>query len=243
MKNYIFMVALAMVMLSSSAMADVCVWGTDCNGGAGNTGPLGISGDRIYTTYVDDNLTTVAQGVLMFGSDAGSGGQPISNTHLRNDSGNLSNSNSTIFSISGGRLKATAISVRANQVLSGAPTNQQCDYTIYKTDTATLAVWDTSKLIADAGWTACTGIAETGTLSDNCGLGAGTEGTCDGAAGVGDNVVDDIGEYATIPLSDCECAATDCKMILIARDRVATTEECEINADTWVSVFIEEVYP
>ena len=40
------MVALAMVMLSSSAMADVCVWGTACGAGTDQTAVLigGVGG-------------------------------------------------------------------------------------------------------------------------------------------------------------------------------------------------------
>ena len=196
-------------------------------------GPLGFPTDRTISTMVDgdDLATTYEEGYVRFFSFGTSAVNPATaalDVSIQVDMGQMGTIVSPVY---GGRLVGKALSVYQWGNNSGA--NEECVWEARFSDPIVDASYATTAVDptfrgADAGWTTCGGVVESGPSSSNSG-------------GVGDTVHGYYGTHYTVPLTSCTCTTDDCVMIVAVRHRDAGTDCASID-DAYVSFVVGEVF-
>lgn len=195
----------------------------------------GLSGSRIIQTYVDDGASAgshaqVREVVRLNASTAHTAN--TNNLHLLQASITLEiyNNDTAISGIAGGKVRVDAFTVRS--ILGASTANENCDWAFYKAESGLTNTMDATTKADGGGWEVCTG-----TISQGPDAGQASTG------GIGDDDILAAGSFYHLPVDDCACASTDCRIVLTVVDPDPGVVDCNQVRDSQVSIFVSEVYP
>jgi hypothetical protein len=208
-------------------------------------GPTGQTGERWMLGFVDDNdIEHLREAVRWFSgqpSSTGSYGHPLAGASGSGET--TANTNSTIVSLTGGKLRAELLTVR--MLGNNDADLARCEVRVMIQSNPATTAFDGETITAGAEESYCTD--STGAT----GIAIGASSSNSSRGGFGDDEVAAAGTGYAMPFSSCVCTNDACRMYVMVVNVVESYVEhddgdpthCESLQDMRVALKVSEDYP